>query len=68
MSSVNDMRCLKTITSGMYNFTIIHCRSGERGAGDEVGYNLEFIFDCDVSVAITVYYFATEDVSVRRVV
>ena len=52
----------------MYNFTIIHCRSGERGAGDEVGYNLEFIFDCDVSVAITVYYFATEDVSVRRVV
>ena len=39
----------------------------ERGAGDEVGYNVEFIFDCDVGVAITIYYFATEEVEMRRV-
>ena len=26
-------------------------------------YNIEFTFDCDVRCAITIYYFASEDIS-----
>lgn len=31
-------------------------------------YNIEFIFDCDVRCAITIYYFSTEEVSTKGVV
>ena len=29
----------------------------------EIHYNIEFTFDCDVKCAVTIYYFATEEVS-----
>ncbi|XP_012227131.1 E3 ubiquitin ligase Rnf157 [Linepithema humile] len=31
-------------------------------------YNIEFVFDCDVRCAITIYYFCTEEVSTKGVV
>lgn len=60
-----------------YKFQIFHFRvSGDEGVvkveekeGDSETiikstlYNLEFTFDTDVRVAITIYYFATEEIS-----
>lgn len=41
------------------------------GDGDVVrkstNYNIEFIFDCDVRCAITIYYFCTEEVTSKGV-
>lgn len=33
----------------------------------EIHYNIEFTFDCDVKCAVTIYYFATEEISTSGV-
>lgn len=41
---------------------------GGKNDGDiakPIQYNIEFIFDCDARTSITIYFFATEDISVN---
>lgn len=38
-------------------------QEGENKTDENTRYNIEFTFDSDVRVAITIYYFATEEIS-----
>ena len=41
----------------------VNSNTNNTEADDEHKYNLQFTFDTDVRCAITVYYFATEEIS-----
>lgn len=52
--------------------TSSRCRDVKRYSDSDIDkkpnrFNVEFVFDCDVRCAITIYYFCTEEVSTKGV-
>ena len=41
---------------------------GNANTEDNTSYNIEFTFDSDVRVAVTIYYFATEEINAGQAV